>query len=81
MLPIARILSLSVARTPGKLVFRLSVVPATGVPITAGLALGRYLASWLSMFTFWIGFIIAFDSQKRTLHDHICSTRIVRVSD
>lgn len=67
--------------TPGKLVFGLRVITATGVPMTVGLALGRYLASWVSTFVLCIGFIIAaFDPQKRTLHDRICSTRVVRAA-
>lgn len=67
--------------TPGKLALRLKVVVATGAPMTLGLALGRYIASWVSTVVLCIGFIIAaFDPQKRTLHDRICSTRVVRVS-
>jgi hypothetical protein len=32
----------------------------------------------LSGLTCYIGYIIAgFDEQKRTLHDHVCSTRVV----
>ena len=68
--------------TPGKLALGLRVVVATGAPMTVGLALGRYIASWVSTFVLCIGFIIAaFDPQKRTLHDRICSTRVVRVSE
>jgi uncharacterized RDD family membrane protein YckC len=66
--------------TPGKMVLGLKVIRADGGPISAGLALGRYLARLLSGFTLLIGFIIAgFDSEKRALHDRICDTRVIYV--
>lgn len=67
--------------TPGKMALGLKVVRADGGPISVGLAVGRYFASILSGMTLFIGYIIAgFDTQKRSLHDHICSTRVIRVS-
>ena len=67
--------------TPGKMALGLKVIRADGGPITAGLAVGRYFASILSGLTLCIGYIIAgFDAQKRSLHDHICGTRVIRVS-
>ena len=64
--------------TPGKMALGLKVTRADGGPISAGLAVGRYFAKLLSSLTFCIGFIIAgFDREKRSLHDHICGTRVV----
>ena len=64
--------------TPGKMALGLKVTRADGGPISAGLAAGRYFARTLSWLTLCIGFIIAgFDSEKRSLHDYICGTRVV----
>jgi uncharacterized RDD family membrane protein YckC len=64
--------------TPGKMALGLKVTRADGGPIPVGLAAGRYFAKYLSFLTFFIGFIIAaFDREKRSLHDHICGTRVV----
>jgi|HubBroStandDraft_6_1064221.scaffolds.fasta_scaffold151508_1 uncharacterized RDD family membrane protein YckC len=64
--------------TPGKMALGLKVTRADGGPISVGLAVGRYFARILSWLTFCIGFIIAgFDREKRSLHDHICGTRVV----
>lgn len=66
--------------TLGKMVLGMKVVRVDGQPITAALAAGRWFASWVSALTLCIGYIIAgFDRQKRTLHDHICDTRVVRI--
>ena len=65
--------------TPGKMACGLRVVTADGQPITYLRAFARYFALMLSAFTLLIGFIIAaFDQEKRALHDHICSTRVIR---
>lgn len=65
--------------TPGKMACGLKVVTAEGEPIGYMRALGRYFAEILSGCLFAIGYIIvAFDDEKRALHDHICSTRVVR---
>ena len=64
--------------TPGKLALRLKVVPATGGPVSAPLAIGRFFAHYLSMLTLGIGYIMAgLDVQKRALHDRICETRVI----
>lgn len=66
--------------TPGKLALSLRIVQPTGERLSYLRALGRYFATFLSSLTLLIGYIIAaFDEQKRALHDHICSTRVVRV--
>ena len=64
--------------TPGKMACRLRVVLRDGNRLSYGRAAGRAFASWLSGMVFCIGYLIAlFDDQKRTLHDHICDTRVV----
>jgi uncharacterized RDD family membrane protein YckC len=66
--------------TPGKMVLRLKVVMPDGSRVSMARAFGRYFAKILSWCTLTIGFIIAgFDPEKRALHDHICSTRVVRM--
>jgi uncharacterized RDD family membrane protein YckC len=65
--------------TPGKMACRLKVVVEDGGQVTYLRALGRHFAKWLSSMILAIGFIMAaFDDQKRTLHDRICETRVVR---
>ena len=64
--------------TPGKMALGLKITRADGGPISAGLAIGRYFAKFLSSLILCIGFIIAaFDREKRSLHDHICGTRVI----
>jgi uncharacterized RDD family membrane protein YckC len=65
--------------TPGKMAVRLKVVMHDGQPLTRGRAFGRAWAYLLSRIIIYIGCIIAaFDDEKRGLHDHLCSTRVVR---
>ncbi len=67
------------AATPGKMLCGLKVVRPTGERITYLRALGRWFAELLSSIIFLIGYIMAaFDDEKRTLHDRICDTRVVR---
>lgn len=65
--------------TPGKMALGLKVIRPTGEPITYLRALGRYFAEILSSLILLIGYIMAaFDEEKRTLHDRICDTRVIR---
>jgi len=65
--------------TPGKMACNLKVVVEDGSRVTYLRALGRHFAKWLSSMILGIGFIMAaFDDQRRTLHDRICETRVVR---
>ena len=65
--------------TLGKMACGLKVVTADGGKVSYGRALGRHLAEILSSLILLIGYIMAaFDEQKRTLHDHICSTRVIK---
>jgi uncharacterized RDD family membrane protein YckC len=54
-------------------------VVADGGRVSYSRALGRHFAKWLSSIILGIGFIMAvFDDERRTLHDRICETRVVR---
>jgi len=65
--------------TPGKMACKLKIVVADGNPVSYSRALGRHFAKWLSSIILGIGFIMAaFDDERRTLHDRICETRVVR---
>lgn len=65
--------------TLGKKACGLKVIRADGSKLTYGRACGRAFAEILSGAVCYIGYIIAgFDDQKRSLHDHMCDTRVVR---
>lgn len=65
--------------TPGKLLLGLRVRTAEGNPLSFGRIIGRHFAVSLSGFTFGVGYLmVAFDGEKRGLHDHLCATRVVR---
>ena len=65
--------------TLGKLALGLRVVDEQGLYLTPGRAIGRYFAKILSACLLLIGFIIAgFDRQKRSLHDKLCGTYVIR---
>lgn len=65
--------------TPGKMALRLQVVRPDGGKLSYGRACGRYFAKFLSSLILLIGYIMAaFDEQKRSLHDRICDTRVIR---
>lgn len=65
--------------TPGKMALRLQVVTPSGGKVSYARACGRYFAELLSSITFGIGYImVAFDEEKRALHDRICDTRVIR---
>lgn len=65
--------------TPGKMLLKLKVVMADGTNVSYGIAAGRWFAAALSYFILWMGFIMAaFDEEKRTLHDRIVGTRVIR---
>jgi uncharacterized RDD family membrane protein YckC len=69
------------AATPGKMAFKLKVVSSDGSRISYLRGLGRHFAKWISWMIMGIGFLMAaFDDEKRTLHDRICDTRVVKAS-
>ena len=67
--------------TPGKMVVGLKVVRPDGSPLALGRAFGRYFAKMLSSLILGIGYImVAFDNEKRGLHDMICDTRVMKTT-
>lgn len=67
------------AATPGKMACGLKVISPNGESVSYYRAAGRTLAEYLSAIILAIGYIMAaFDDEKRTLHDRICNTRVIR---
>jgi uncharacterized RDD family membrane protein YckC len=65
--------------TIGKMACQLKVIRPDGQQVTYLRGLGRYFAEMVSGMILGIGYIMsAFDDEKRTLHDRICDTRVVR---
>jgi uncharacterized RDD family membrane protein YckC len=64
--------------TLGKMACGLKVVMPDGSKVSMARAFGRYFAEILSGLILLIGYIMAgFDDEKRALHDHIASTRVI----
>ena len=64
--------------TWGKMAVGIKVVTADGGQIGVWRALARVPAEYVSAIVLGLGYLIAaFDAEKRTLHDYICSTRVV----
>ncbi|ACL02670.1 RDD domain containing protein [Desulfatibacillum aliphaticivorans] len=65
--------------TPGKMACGLKVIVEDGSKVSYLRAFGRTFADMLSQIILYIGYIMAgFDSEKRALHDRICSTRVIK---
>jgi uncharacterized RDD family membrane protein YckC len=65
--------------TPGKLILRLKVVGSNGAPLTYARAFSRFWGMILSLLCCYIGVImVAFDDEKRALHDRLCDSRVVK---
>jgi len=65
--------------TLGKMALGLKVIRPDGSGISVGRSTGRYFSTWISGVILCIGYIIAaFDDEKRSLHDRICETRVIR---
>ena len=65
--------------TVGKMACGLRVVTPNGGKVSYGVACGRFFAEILSGLILYIGYImVAFDEEKRALHDRICNTRVIR---
>jgi uncharacterized RDD family membrane protein YckC len=65
--------------TPGKMACKLRIVRPDGESITYLRAFGRFFAEIISALILYIGYIMAaFDEEKRSLHDRICDTRVIR---
>jgi uncharacterized RDD family membrane protein YckC len=66
--------------TPGKIALRLAVVRSNGEPMTWNCAFLRSVAVIFSLLSFGIGCLLAvFDSEKRTMHDFIANTKVLKV--
>lgn len=67
------------AATPGKMVCGLRVISADNEKISYLRGLGRHFAEMVSGIILGIGYLmVAWDSEKRALHDKICNTRVVK---
>jgi hypothetical protein len=50
-----------------------------GSNLSYGRSAGRHFAKYISGLTLWIGYIMAgVDEEKRSLHDRICDTRVIK---
>jgi uncharacterized RDD family membrane protein YckC len=66
--------------TPGKGLLGLRIVRQDGQPLSAGRALLRYLAYWISAIPLFLGFIwILVDRQHEGWHDKIANTHVVYI--
>ena len=68
----------SAGGTPGKMACGLKIIRSDGSALSYGRAIGRYFATMLSSFTLGIGYLmVAFDDEKRALHDRVADTRVI----
>ncbi len=65
--------------TPGKMALNMKIVDAkSGEALSIGQSILRYLAYFVSMIPFFLGYIwVAFDSRKQGWHDKIAGTVVV----
>ncbi len=65
--------------TPGKMALGLKVVRSDGSRLSQGQIFGRFFAEIVSKyFTLGFGYLmVAFDAEKRAMHDQMCDTRVV----
>lgn len=64
--------------TPGKRICGIYIIRENGEPLTPLVALGRYLAYFLSAIILFVGFLmILWTDERKALHDIICGTRVV----
>jgi len=67
-------------QTPGKMLIRAKVVRTNGEALSFGHAVLRFLGFVVCFLTIYIGFImIAFNVQKRGLHDTIADTCVIKL--
>ena len=65
--------------TLGKMALGLKIFRPDGSKLSIGRIIGRYLAYILASIILCIGLImVAFDPEKRGLHDRICDTRVIK---
>lgn len=64
--------------TPGKMLIGIKVARSSGERLTPMRAGARFLATYLNLFTFGIGWLLAaFTERKQALHDVLCDTVVV----
>jgi uncharacterized RDD family membrane protein YckC len=64
--------------TPGKMAIRIAVTDLRGNRISFGRATGRHFGKIISIFTFFIGFLMAgFTKRKQALHDMMAGCLII----
>jgi uncharacterized RDD family membrane protein YckC len=82
VLPALAIMLFWIARqaTPGKMAIGARIVDAdSGAKPTTAQFIGRYLAYYVSLFAFGLGYLwIAFDARKQGWHDKLANTVVVR---
>jgi uncharacterized RDD family membrane protein YckC len=65
--------------TPGKMALGVKLLRSDGSKLGVARIIGRYFSQWISALILGIGYIMAaFDDEKRSLHDRICDTRVVK---
>ncbi|MBU0620877.1 MAG: RDD family protein [Gammaproteobacteria bacterium] len=66
--------------TPGKMAMSLRIVDAdTGMSLTFGQSIGRYLAYFVSTLPLGLGLVwVAFDKRKQAWHDKLAGTVVIR---
>jgi uncharacterized RDD family membrane protein YckC len=65
--------------TPGKMALGLKILRPDGTKLSIGRIVGRYFGSILSSMILAIGYIMAaFDDEKRSLHDRLADTRVIK---
>lgn len=84
-LPAAAVIAFWVYKqaTPGKMVLSMRVVDArTGLGLSTGQAIARYLGYFVSCMPLGLGLIwVAFDTRKQGWHDKIAGTVVVRTQN
>ncbi|HEV2695950.1 MAG TPA: RDD family protein [Verrucomicrobiae bacterium] len=66
-------------QTPGKKLCRIRVVNADGSQVSYAKATGRFFGYYLSALILSIGYLMMiWDDEKRTLHDRLCNTRVIK---
>jgi uncharacterized RDD family membrane protein YckC len=65
--------------TPGKMACGIIVIESEGGRVSYSRACGRYFGEIVSGITLGIGYLmVAFDDERRALHDRICKTRVIK---
>lgn len=69
-------------QTPGKMLTKIRVVKANGMPMTDADAIVRSVGYWVNGLVFGLGFFWAFfDDRRQGWHDKLASTYVVRASE